>query len=123
MQELRDLCHVKDLTAAIVQLESGLRKEIGLNLNQSFALCCLARGPLNAGSLADELRIHGASLSRIIKTLYSKGYIYRDLNWGDSRQKVLALTEEGQKVALALAGFESRTFPLAVEGKELAGNR
>ncbi len=121
--ELRDLCHVKDLMATVVQLEATLRKEIGLNLNQSFALCCLAKGPLSAGALADELRIHGASLSRIIKTLYMKGYIYRDTNWGDSRQKVLSLTETGQRIALTLAGCETRLFPLVLEDYDLAENQ
>ena len=109
--------------ATVVEVEAALRKEIGLNLNQSFALCCLAKGPLSAGALADELRIHGASLSRIIKALYHKGYIYRDINWGDSRQKVLSLTEEGQHVALTLAGCETRLFPLTVVEKGLAENR
>lgn len=118
--ELENLCHVKDLMATVVQVEAALRKETGLNLNQSFALCCLAKGNLSAGALADELRIHGASLSRIIKALYHKGYLYRDLNWGDSRQKVLSLTEEGQRVALKLAGCESRIFPMPVESRGLA---
>jgi len=122
MQELKDLCHVKDLVATVVQLEAGLKKETGLNLNQSFALCCLARGPLSAGALADELRIHGASLSRIIKTLYLKGYIFRDLSWGDSRQKVLSLTEEGQRMALRLVGYENKVFPLVLDIRELAEN-
>jgi DNA-binding MarR family transcriptional regulator len=105
--------------ATVVQLEARLRSETGLNLNQAFALCCLARGPLSAGELADELRIHGASLSRVIKTLWSKGYLLRDLNWGDSRKKVLSLTEEGQKMALNLAGCEQRIFPLAVDERGL----
>ena len=109
--------------ATVVQLEATLRKETGLNLNQSFALCCLAKGPLSAGALADELRIHGASLSRIIKTLHQKGYIFRDIHGGDSRQKVLSLTQEGQKMALGLAGCETRLFPLVVEGKSLAENQ
>lgn len=105
--------------ATVVQLEARLRSETGLNLNQSFALCCLARGPLSAGELANELRIHGASLSRIIKTLWAKGYLLRDVNWGDSRKKVLSLTEEGQRVALNLAGCEQRMFPVVVEERGL----
>jgi DNA-binding MarR family transcriptional regulator len=109
--------------ATVVQLEAQLRTDTGLNLNQSFALCCLAKGPLSAGELAGELRIHGASLSRVIKTLWAKGYVYRDLNGGDSRRKVLSLTEEGQAVALRLAGCEERLFPLPVDGRGLAENQ
>lgn len=120
--KLKNLCHVKDFVATVVQLEATLRKETGLNLNQSFALCCLAREPMSAGALADELRIHGASLSRIIKALWAKGYLNRDLNWGDSRQKVLSLTEDGQRVALKLAECEERLFPLAIEERGLAEN-
>jgi DNA-binding MarR family transcriptional regulator len=73
--------------------------------------------------MAEELRIHGASLSRIIKALYHKGYIYRDTNWGDSRQKVLSLTDVGQRVALTLAGCETRIFPVVVAEEGLAESR
>jgi len=118
--QLKDLCQVKDLMATIVQVEAKLRRETGLNLNQSFALCCLAKGPLTAGALADELRIHGASLSRIIKALHHKGCINRDLHGGDSRQKVLSLTEMGRRIAVELAGCETGIFPLEVEERGLA---
>lgn len=123
MVELRDLCHVKDLLATVVQVEAAFRQETGLNLNQSFALCCLARGPMTAGALAEELRIHGASLSRIIKVLAQRGYIHRDLNEDDSRQKVLSLTEEGKELAQTLAGCETRLFPLPVGRRGLVQNR
>jgi len=123
VQQLNDLCHTKDLVATVVQLEACLRKEVGINLNQAFVLCCLARVPLSAGAIADELRIHGASLSRIIKVLHSKGYIYRNLDSRDSRQKVLALTEEGKRKALLLAEYEAREFPLTVVGRELVEKR
>ncbi|MEI8094384.1 MAG: MarR family transcriptional regulator [Spirochaetales bacterium] len=123
MLNLKDLCQVKDLMATVVQLESSLRTETGLNLNQSFALCCLAKGPLSAGDLADELRIHGASLSRVIKTLDLKGLIFRDLSRGDGRRKVLSLTVAGQHMAVTLAGCEQRLFPATVEERELAATR
>lgn len=106
--------------ATVTQVEASLRKETGLNLNQAFVLCCLAKGPLGAGALADELRIQGPSLSRILKTLHYRGLIYRDLHLGDNRQKVLSLTEEGQRVALSLAGCETRLFPVSVSGTGLA---
>lgn len=115
MVELRDLCQVKDFMATVVQLEAALRKETGLNLNQSFALCCLAKGPLTAGALADQLRIHGASLSRVIKTLTVKGLIGRDTTVLDSRQKLLVLTEGGRKVAETLAVCEGRMFPAPID--------
>lgn len=114
MIELRDLCQVKDFMATVVQLEASLRKRTGLNLNQSFALCCLRRGPLTAGALADQLRIHGASLSRVVKLLTAKGYIARQ-DASDSRQKILVLTAEGQRLADTLALCETQLFPLAVD--------
>jgi DNA-binding MarR family transcriptional regulator len=115
MVELRDLCQVKDFMATVVQLEAALRKETGLNLNQSFALCCLNKGPLTAGALADQLRIHGASLSRVLKALSAKGYIGRDETAPDSRQKVLVLTPEGKRLADTLAVCETRLFPAAID--------
>jgi len=106
--------------ATVVQVEAELRKETGLNLNQSFALCCLRKGPLSAGALAEELRIHGASLSRVIKALTIKGYIARDLSLGDSRMKLLCLTKDGEQVAKTLAVCENRLFPVAVIERGLA---
>jgi DNA-binding MarR family transcriptional regulator len=120
MLNLQDLCQVKDLMATVVQVEAALRKETGLNLNQSFALCCLNRGPLSAGALAEELRIHGASLSRVIKALTLKGYIARDPSLVDSRLKMLCLTTEGERVANSLALCESRIFPVSVIERGLA---
>ena len=114
---------MKDLMATVVQVEATLRRETGLNLNQSFALCCLAKGSLSAGALADELRIRGASLSRIIKTLDHQGYIYRDLNSEDNRQKLLTLTDAGHQLALTLLGCEARIFPLEVKERGLAENQ
>ena len=121
--ELENLCHVKDVMATVVQLETTLRKEAGLNLNQAFALCCLSKGPLGAGALADELRIHGASLSRILKTLETRGFITRGAHDDDSRQRVLALTDKGSATAATLLRCEQRIFPLAVDRRDLAGLR
>jgi DNA-binding MarR family transcriptional regulator len=114
MLNLQDLCQVKDLMATVVQVEAALREETGLNLNQSFALCCLNKGPLSAGALAKELRIHGASLSRVIKVLATKGLINRDLDSDDNRLRVISLTEKGRRVAEALLVCESRLFPVPV---------
>jgi DNA-binding MarR family transcriptional regulator len=120
---LEALGQVKDVMASVVQLEASLRQTTGLNLNQSFALCCLAKGPLSAGALADELRIHGASLSRVIKALEVKGFIVGGSGRSDSRQKVLSLTAVGQKIASELLVCEQRLFPLTVEERGLAESR
>jgi DNA-binding MarR family transcriptional regulator len=121
MLSFEDLCQVKDVMATVVRVEAALRKETGLNLNQSFALCCLNRGPRSAGVLADELRIHGPSLSRILKALETKGYIQRDHDPSDNRQTILSLTEEGKRIASTLLLCENKLFPVIVEEKKLAG--
>jgi|GEM_PF-4582038 putative acetyltransferase len=123
MLNLKDLCQVKDLMATVVQVEAVLRRETGLNLNQSFALCCLHKGPLSAGGLAEELRIHGASLSRVLKVLSQKGYINRELNADDSRQRVLSLSDEGKRLASKLLVCENRLFPVTVLERSLAETR
>jgi len=123
MLELKDLCQVKDVMASVVELEAQLRRQTGLSLNQAFALCCLARGPLGAGALADEVRIHGASLSRIIKSLHQRGLIVQEMHGEDSRQKVLSLSGEGRAVASTLALCEAQLFPLAVVGRGPAQSR
>ena len=116
--ELENLCHVKDVMATVVQLETSLRKETGLNLNKAFALCCLSKGPLDAGALADELRIHGASLSRILKTLETQGFIIRDTHDADNRQRVLPLTAKDSAIVITLIRCEQRIFPLTVDRRD-----
>ena len=112
---LPDLCAIKDTVAAITQLENRLFKETGLNLNQSFALCCLARGPLTAGALAEQLKISGPSLSRIIRKLVGTGLIVRDLSLKDARNRSLFLSPGGMAKASELLATESRLFPWPIQ--------
>jgi len=110
----QDLCSVKDVIAAITELENKLLTDTGLNLNQSFALCCLAKGPKTAGALAAQLKISGPSLSRILRKLIALGLISRDSTLPDARNRVMFLSPTGQLKAVELQKREQGMFPWCV---------
>jgi len=110
---LNDLCAVKDVMATVTELEATLRSRLGLNLYQAFALCCLARGERSAGSLADELRIRQASLSRILKSLEQRGLVRRQAG-SDNRHRIVSLSEAGLALSCRMDAEERRQFPLSI---------
>ena len=115
---IKDLCSIKDTIAAITELESRLIKETGLNLNQSFALCCLSRGPLTAGALAGQLKISGPSVSRIIRKLVGVGLLCRDFSLTDARNRSLFLSPAGMTKASELLELETKLFPWPIPFSE-----
>lgn len=118
--EFQELCQVKEVAAALVQVEARLRLETGFSLNQSFALCCLARGALTPTELARELKIMGPSLSRLLRGLVAQGLVRRDLHAPDARQKLLSLTEKGRAQSQVLHACELKLFPLEIPERPLA---
>ena len=119
MTTLIDLCTVKDVMATVTELEAGLRAQLGLNLHQAFVLCCLARGERSAGSLADELRIRQASLSRILKTLEQRGLLQRQAG-EDNRHRIVSLSEAGLALSCRMMDEEQRRFPLPIRPQPFA---
>ena len=73
---------------------------------------------MTVAQLLDILRITKQSLSRVLKDLIEKGYIYQKAGEEDRRQRLLHLTDEGERLWRALAAPQMRRFNRAVAGLE-----
>lgn len=113
--KFRDLCDVKDTLASIVQIEAKIKAETGLGLNHAFAVCCLSKGDMSAGDLANRLRIAAPSLSRVLKVLESQNVITTKSDTPDARVKLLTLTDKGHTVSKQLETLELSWFPHLVD--------
>ena len=115
--ELKDFCEVKECLAVVTRLEAKIQAQTGLTLNHACAVFTLARGKNTAGGLAQELRVSGPSLSRLLRPLLDRGLVEvsdsQDSS-ADGRFKLLGLTSAGWSVYQSLRQHEGEWFPLKI---------
>jgi DNA-binding MarR family transcriptional regulator len=73
---------------------------------------------MTVADLLDTLKITKQSLARVLKQLIDSGYIAQREGPDDRRQRRLYPTAAGRKLALELAGPQSRRIAKAFGGKE-----
>ena len=115
--ELRDLCEVKECLAVVTRLEAKIQAQTGLTLNHACAVMSLAQGQNTAGGLAQELRVSGPSLSRLLRPLLDRGLVEVSEppeDSSDGRFKLLGLTNSGWEVYQRLRQHEGEWFPLSL---------
>ncbi len=71
---------------------------------------------MTVAELLDVLKITKQSLARVLKQLIDAGYIVQQQGDQDRRQRRLYSSEEGRRLALALAMPQSRRIARALEG-------
>ena len=76
---------------------------------------------MTVAQLLDILRITKQSLSRVLKDLIEKGYVYQKAGEEDRRQRLLYLTEKGEALWRELAAPQMRRFRRALTGLEESG--
>ncbi|HVA91983.1 MAG TPA: MarR family transcriptional regulator [Chloroflexota bacterium] len=97
--------------------------EAGLSESEYVVLQRLRRGALSVADVGACLFISHSAASRAVDRLVRDGYVRREENPVDRRQKVLTLTEEGVALAASLeavlaAGVETMLTPLNEEERE-----
>lgn len=70
---------------------------------------------LTVADLLDTLKITKQSLARVLKQLVDDGYVHQVTGPSDRRQRKLYATEKGRRLALALAGPQSRRIAAALD--------
>jgi DNA-binding MarR family transcriptional regulator len=85
-------------------MEPVFRKMMGAGLSESeyVVLQHLRRGPLSVADVGECLFISHSAASRAADRLVRDGYVRREENRVDRRQKVLSLTDEGTTLATSL---------------------
>jgi DNA-binding MarR family transcriptional regulator len=87
-------------------------EDLGLGRAHHRALHFIGRNPgITVSGLLAILRITKQSLARVLNTLLDEGYVGQAPGYEDRRQRLLTLTEKGQKLERRL--FESQQAKLA----------
>jgi DNA-binding MarR family transcriptional regulator len=83
----------------------ALIAELGLSFTQVKTLHALrtSAAPLSVGELAEQLGISPPTTSRTVECLLRKGWLERREDEHDRRMKRVTLTDEGERIAGAIA--------------------
>lgn len=97
--------------------------EANLTMAESLVLRSLRLKPMTVAEAATHLRLSHSAASRAIDRLVRDGYIMREENPDDRRQKRLTLAAQGTALVLALEGDISNGFhqllgDMSVEDRE-----
>lgn len=104
-----DLARTHALVQAVLGLSERMRRhyaarveEFDLTPMQAHLMRELAGGPRPMGDLAGRLACDASNVTGLTDRLEARGLVERRASPGDRRVKVLALTEEGERVQRAL---------------------
>lgn len=99
---------VKDFVQAMLQTQSSYRQAIHRkirehNIDVTFEMlhlmrCLATEGKINQQELADKMYRDKSSLSYLIKNLEKRGFIRREEDKKDKRNKLVVFTEDGEKL-------------------------
>jgi len=97
--------------------------EAGMSESEYVVLQRLGRAPLSVAEVGECLFISHSAASRAVDRLVRDGYVRREENRADRRQKVLSLSEEGTALAGSLeamlaSGVEPMTAALTETERE-----
>ena len=109
---------VDDLDGALALVMSRMRdiwlkrmRAIDLTPPQSIAMRKLLDGPLPMGSVAEVLSCDASTLTGIADRLEERGLIHRQMDAGDRRVKLLALTDAGRQLVSSIDGPFTAEIP------------
>ncbi len=95
-----------------------------MTLPQFRALVLLsARGPTPTGSLADVMRIHPSTATRLVDRLDAKGLVRRGAVRGDRRQITVELTKRGERIVERVTAARRRELAAIVDRLDPDGRR
>ncbi|NPA93138.1 MAG: MarR family transcriptional regulator [Chloroflexi bacterium] len=112
-QELRAMLHevLGQLLQSSMHVFWQRVREQGLSMTQVFALRYIHRqGECNISDLAKALGVSNAAASQMLDRLVQQGYVLRQENPRDRRNKRLSLTEEGQQVLAEITPSRQAMF-------------
>ena len=103
------MARTHDLVQSFLALSERMRRhyatrvaELDLTPTQAHLVRELAPGPRPMGELAERLACDASNVTGLADRLEARGLLERRPSPGDRRVKVLALTEEGERVQRAL---------------------
>jgi DNA-binding MarR family transcriptional regulator len=114
---LHDVLHILSKTLWWMGMRSVFQRmiEVDLTLSEAVALLNLRQGSLSVADIAQCLFITHSAASRASDRLVRDGFVSRQENPEDRRQKYLTLTDKGQALAAELDAFSGEGAEPLVE--------
>lgn len=97
------------------EFQSQALKDYNLSPNEATVLSSLCNRGM-ASDIAVTFEVSKALVSRSVRSLREKGYIEVSISTVDKREQVLALTEEGERIAKIIAYENKRFYDIAFKG-------
>lgn len=93
------LCRIRDLQRAVMHFEADFETHYGISLNEGMTLCTLSRTErMCPGELGEALGLTPSNMSKVLRTVESKGLATREMCCQDRRQFFYSLTPQGRKL-------------------------
>lgn len=90
------ICLIKDIYKAINAFEEQFDQSFGICINEGLVLCSLKGKQLSSSEIAEQVGLKFSHVSKLIKSVESKGYIARSIGWSDKRYMNFELNEAGK---------------------------
>lgn len=87
--------HLRHAWHKVSRMYNQKAKAHGLTMSIGFILLIVDKEGTPSTQLGPRMGMEPTSLSRTLKTMESKGYIYREVDKGDKRKVLIFLTEQG----------------------------
>ena len=98
MEKIHCLCVMRDLLAAMNELESNLSDNYGVSLNEAMVLCCIGDDKLIASTISHNMGMLRPHTSKTLSSIEKKGLVIRSLGEQDKRQMYFRLSPKGKKI-------------------------
>lgn len=93
------LCRIRDLQRAVMRFEADFEAHYGISLNEGMTLCTLSRREkMCPGELGEALGLTASNMSKVLRTVESKGLARREMCCQDRRQFFYSLTPQGREL-------------------------
>ncbi len=93
------LCKIRDLQRAVMHFEADFETHYGISLNEGMTLCTLSRTErMCPGELGEALGLTPSNMSKVLRTIESKGLAAREMCCRDRRQFFYSLTPQGREL-------------------------
>lgn len=105
MRKSEILRRVRDIQRATLAVEACLLDEYGICLNEGMLLCTIMsseEGILASGDIGVRMGLTPSNVSKVIRSVESKGLVVRSTGSMDRRQMYFRLTDEGHRMIKAI---------------------
>ena len=101
------LCKIRDLQRAVMRFEADFEAHYGISLNEGMTLCTLSGSErMCPGELGEALGLTPSNMSKVLRTVESKGLAAREMCCRDRRQIFYSLTPQGRELLASVHSSE-----------------